>query len=450
MKTIFITITRGSIIRNYFHTGIIDQLIAAGVRVVALVPFFDNNELLKEFSRENMVYEPLKSPTKIRFESFFIEMFRGLVFNKTVKTYYKYKFLTYEPNYALYYPRAFFYFLVKIIPGMKRLTRFLDNLINPQTENDYLFEKYRPDLFFSTTPHDRADIGVMKSAKRFGVPVVGMPKSWDNLSKTLFPVKLKHMFLWSDYMRNEAFDFQGYLKSETTIVGIPQFDFYTNQSLLVSRDEYFRQHSLVPKKKIILYGSTGAGFEENCYIELIQSFRERGVLKDVQVVMRPHIGYEGEMKKFTLLEKYRGFVVDQTDKQSANLKDRWDVSMNHVKNLFNSMHHADVCMNIASTLTFDASACGTPVVNVSFDCQKTEYKKSLARIYETDYFAAVIKIGATYLARNEKEFSESLVASLADKNSKAEQRKRLIDYFVYRVDGKSSERLVSGILALLS
>lgn len=449
MKTVFITITRGSVIRNYFHTGIIKKLLERNVRVVALVPFYENKDLLKEFSAPNLIFEPLVWPKKIKFESLFIELFRGLIFNDTIRTYYKYKFLTYEPKYLYYYPRAIFYSFVKRLPGVKKISRIFDLYLNPQYESDYLFKKYKPDLVFCTTPHERGDVGVIKSARRFKVFVTGMPKSWDNLSKTLFPVKLDKIFVWSDYMKDEALRFQGYTEDEVSVVGIPQFDFYANKNLLLTREDFCQSVHLDPKKKIILYGSTGCGFDENGYLELVHKYQEEGFLKDIQVLMRPHVGYAGEMEKFDPLEKYEGFVVDRSDKQSKQLKDKWDISINHIKNLYNSLYHADVCVNIASTLTLDSTACGTPVVNICFDLIKEDFHKSIARVYETDYMSAVMSFRGTWVVRKKEDFLGFLNEALLNKNGKKNERKEILDYFICNVDGKSSDKLAEGIVDCL-
>lgn len=450
MKTIFITITRGSIIRNYFHTGVISKLLKSGVRIVALVSFYDNKELLKKLAQDNLTFEPLIPSKKIRLNQLFGEMFRGAIFNKTIKTYYKYRFFSYEPRYYLYYPRLIVYLFIKHVPGIKKILRFLDKCINPQLENELLFEKYKPDLVFSTTPHERSDVGVIKCAQKYRIPTLAMPKSWDNLSKILFPVKADHLFVWSDYMRGEAMKYQDYEKKGVSVVGISQFDFYANENLLLSRAEYCKKMKLDPNKKIILYGSTGSCFDENGYIDLIRKSLENGGLENVQVVMRPHLGYKGEMNKFDPMERHVGFVVDRSDNQSVELKDRWDISIDHILNLYNSLYHADVCINIASTLTLDSIACGTPVVNICFDFLPKAYHESISRVYETDYFGSVIRFNATYVARNEEEFIKYISYALSHKFAKISEQKRLIGYFMHKLDGNSSTRLAQGILKFIS
>lgn len=191
MKTIFITISRGSLIRNFFHSGMVSYLLDAGMRVVVLTPSYGDPALFKEYAHERLILEPLLKVKNIRFHELMLECFKGAVFNQTVHSQYLYRIVgTKRPNRLFYLPRLLFFAPLRFIPGAKSFLRWVDFKINPQMEHDYLFEKYKPDLVFATVCHERSDIGVLKSAKRFSVKSVQMPKSWDNPSKLLFSVKI--------------------------------------------------------------------------------------------------------------------------------------------------------------------------------------------------------------------------------------------------------------------
>jgi len=438
-------------IRGFFHSGIISNLLKANFKVVVLSPFHDKKELFQPYLHDNLILEPLFYPKKVRFEKFFLEMFKGVIFNKTSKVYYKYKFIIYEPKRYLYYPRLFIFSFVKHIPGIKGFLRWLDFVLNLQKEHDYLFKKYKPDLVFVTTPHERSEIGVIKSAKRFKVKNISMSKSWDNLSKILFQIKTDYHFVWSDFMKDEAMRFQDYKEDEIVVNGIPQFDFYQRKDWLLSREDFCKKFNFDPSKKIILYGSTGCGFDENGYLELIKKYIDKGEIKKAQVLMRPHVGYVGEQEKFNEIERYKEFVADRSDKQMDIFKDHWDISIDHIKNLYNSLYHADVCLNIASTLTLDSVACGTPVINLGFDLESNiPYNKSIRRVYETEYISAVIRSKGSWLVNNKKEFLIALQEVLKNKNIRSKEREEMIKYFMYKNDGKTAQRISEKIIALIN
>ncbi|MCI0679721.1 CDP-glycerol glycerophosphotransferase family protein [bacterium] len=449
MKTIFITISRGSLIRNFFHTGVISRLLNAGFRVVVLTPQYDKPEIFTEYAHPNLILEPLIDPKDIRFRGIIRELQRGASFNKTINLRYRYPFAGDEPSKILYPLRLLFLAPLRFFPGFKRLLRFIEYKANPQHEHDYLFEKYKPDLVFTTAVYEPSDDGVLKSAKRFGVPTVCMPKSWDNPSKLLFPVMADKIIVWSPFMKEQVMKLQGYREKEIFISGAPQFDIYTSRDphILLSREEFSRRLGLDPKKKIILYGSTGMScLTEADYCLLIKKYIDAGELGGAQILVRPHIGYAGDLEKFAPLKKLEpDIVIDTSDTQDNTFKDRWDPSRAHLYHLYNSLYHSDACINMGSTLTIDAILCGTPVINVAFDIVPMPMSRSPRRFYKSDYIEAVARFGVTRLVRNEDEYKKALKDLLLHEKPEADSHRDFVEYFAYRNDGRSAER-VAGIL----
>lgn len=428
--------------RNFFRTGVISQLLENGNKVVVLTPYC-GHPVFNEFKHPNLYFEPLIESVNLKWNKFFIEMEKAAIFNKTVHIRYKYRITGRAPNRIIYFLRLFFLAPLRFAPGIKTLIRRLDFWVNPEIQHDYLFEKYRPDLVFSTAAG--GDVSVIKSAKRYGVKSVDMPKSWDNLSKFLFNAKADYLIVWSEFMKKRAVEFQGYKEDEMIVTGVPQFDYYTKKEKLLSREEFCRQFDFDPKKKIIFYGSGGGrACREFDYIELLHYYLDNGLLKNVQVLVRPHMGYQGDAEKLAQAKNFNNFVVDATDTADAVFKDRWDTSEAHLNHLFNSLSHADVCVNIASTLTLDASACGTPVININFDVKKdVDPHWSTKRAYKTDYVDAIVKSGGTWMAESEEKFLEYLRGILEENFclEKKKERASMVDYFLYKLDGRAAERI---------
>lgn len=452
MKTIFITISRGSLIRNFFHTGVVSRILDKGVKVVALLPEDVDKESLKDYTSKNLIIEPLLSPRGMRFKRFILECFKGAVFNKTVHIRYRYRFAGENPSKLLYLPRMMFMAPLRFIPGFKKFIRWVEFKINSQPEHDYLFEKYKPDLVFATTAQTSSDVGVLKSAKRFGVPAVQMAKSWDNLSKMLFDVKTDYMIVWNEFMKKQALFLQDYKDSEIIVTGAPQFDYYAQKENLWSREHFCEIFSLDPDKKIILYGSTGGhcAYEAD-YIQLIKNYIDKGFLTNVQIFIRPHVGYVGDEDKFLKVEKCDDVFVDRSARRNENFKDKWDISRDHLKVLFNSLYYADVCINMASTLTIDATLCDTSVINISFDTDgPVPYSMSPRRFYKTDYISEVTGFGITWLVESEEDFKNALIDILEKGEKKDERKEDFIKYFAYKKDGKAAERIAYSLINIMN
>jgi CDP-glycerol glycerophosphotransferase (TagB/SpsB family) len=173
----------------------------------------------------------------------------------------------------------------------------------------------------------------------------------------------------------------------------------------------------------------------------------RGELAFANILVRPHLGYRGDADRFTTLEDEGKVVVDKSDKQNHKLRDHYDTSIDHVYNLFNSLYHADVCVNSASTLSLDAVACGTEVVNFNFDAGPVSRKNnSIKRLFVSDYVRELMDADGTWLVKNKKEFIDALKGIL----EKGEQKdsKKMINTFMYKTEGKSAERITDVLIRI--
>ncbi len=448
-KTIFITMLRGSLIRNFFRAGLISKLLDRGMRVVILTPNWKDEELFGEFAHPNLFLEPINTNTRKRFTRVLEEFYKGASFNDTVHILYTHRFTGEKnPSKILYPVRMIFMAPLSFFSFAKPLLRWVDFVLNPEREHDYLFKKYKPDVVFNTA--SRGDYGVLKSARRFRIPSIDMPKSWDNLSKMLFNTKGNYMIVWSPFMKEQAMRLQGYKPEEVVVAGIPQQDVYKHTDRLLSRKDFCARFGFDPEKKIILYGSMGGNScDEPKFLDIIKRFVDERKLQNVQVLVRPHIGYAGDKERFLRVNEYSGFVVDETDKQSDKFKDRWDTSENHIYHLFNSLYHADVCVNIASTLTFDATAVGRPVINIAFDPGDVMPPYTPTPLwYKTDYKKAFTEVGGTWHVKNEEELLGALTDTLERGMKKEEGMKKIVDRFMYKNDGRASERIAEFLIKL--
>ena len=176
---------------------------------------------------------------------------------------------------------------------------------------------------------------------------------------------------------------------------------------------------------------------------------EEGRLEDANILVRPHLGYQGDTERFSSLQGKAGIAIDTSDKQNHALRDHFDTSMNHVYNLYNSLYHADVCVNVASTLSLDAAACGTPVINFNFDAEEgIASESSVKRLFVSDYVKHLMASGGTWLAKSKGEFLEMLQDVL--EKGKQKDIQKMVQTFMYKLDGKSAERIADVLLKILN
>ena len=447
-KTVFITISRVGFIRNLLRTGVVSKLLGHGFRVILLTPYHNAPELFKDFTHKNLHIEQLYMSQNVRLRWFFTELFKGAVFNDTVYARYRWSIGTPKQPNQLFFPmRMIFFAPLRFVPGARCFIRWLYAFINPLRAHDYLFEKYKPDLVFNTDAG--GDCGVLKSAKRFGVPSIDMPKSWDSLSQMLFNTKADFLLVWNEYMRAQAIKLQCYKENEIVVTGIPQFDFYARKDGLLSREEFCKKYGMDSKKKIILYGSAGANlFDESAHVSLIRQFMDDRKLSEANILVRPHVGYYGDVERFSSLESNAGIVIDRSGKHNHVAHDPFDTSEGHVHTLVNSLYYADVCVNVASTLSLDAIACGTEVINFNFDIGHVDYHAGVRRLFVSDYVKDLMATNGTFLAKNKEDFL-NMLKNVLEKGEKKDTKKT-VDTFIYKLDGKSAERIANALIQIMN
>ena len=84
----------------------------------------------------------------------------------------------------------------------------------------------RPDLLlWPTLIHmDSVENDTVKAARRLGVPVLGMPASWDNLTtKGSFLVRPDKILVWGHASKRHAIDLHGFPENAVTVTGPPHF-----------------------------------------------------------------------------------------------------------------------------------------------------------------------------------------------------------------------------------
>lgn len=452
MKSIAITITRGSTAYNLLHNDFY-RLLREKYKIFLFTSAFIDDRFLPEFSHPNVTLLPLSEKTQTKFERFLFFFHKHLIYNSTVNQKAKWGIIG-DPNsrratYLSYVLRRTFFIPLSHLKFLRDFVRWVDLRFTQKVEVDEFVSKFAEldiKCFISTLVTGDTEVAMMKAAKRLSIPTIGFPKSWDNLSKHGLRVKPDVLVVWNEFMREQAVQFHNYDPDMVTVVGIPQFDRYVDKSVIKSRKEFCEQYGLKPERKIILFGSEGKLFPSDKDVAevIAKLINEDDFDVPSQLLIRPHYGYKNDEEKFTESQQLGNVVVDLFNNPSKNLRDQWDYSFEFADRFINCLYHADVLVNTASTLTLDAMAFDKPVVNVAFDgWKKLPYSKSIERWYETHYYRKVLSYEATWYVRSPEEL-RSAINKIFDKPSlKSEERAKLRNDFCYRLDGQSGQRFAN-------
>ncbi|HEX7281898.1 MAG TPA: CDP-glycerol glycerophosphotransferase family protein [Vicinamibacterales bacterium] len=128
-----------------------------------------------------------------------------------------------------------------------------------------------------------------------------------------------------------------------------------------------------------------------------------------------------------------------------------DVMPEHQKHLGDTLCHADVVVNVASTISIEACIFDTPVVNINFDGPvESPYVKSARRYYSFTHYVNITSREAVRVATSPEQLVADVAAYLADPSLDAAGRKQVVLDQCQFTDGRSAERVVNLVLEELS
>jgi hypothetical protein len=460
MKTIFITMSRGGTARNILQTDVFGKLKESGNRIVILTPAWKDERFLKEFSGENVFFENLIEPKWGLLNKLIVALGKGLVYNDTNMLWDRYWMLDEGKkgsifgggNYFKYIiKKAVFWPLSKIQP-LKELLRLIDSLLVKDIYYKEVFDKWNPDLVFSTSTKENADFFVLKQAKQRGIKTIGMVKTWDNTCRMVFRVKTEKLIVWGKYSMEEAKRFQNYNEKDIIMCGIPQFDFYVNPEYLMTREDFCRMMNIDSGRKIVVFCSEGRVTPYDGEVaEILAKFINISDIKPAAALLvRPHFMHPGDEKKFFEVAKLPDVILDGEYNHDLVFKDRWDYSKEQIKRFTNIIRHADVVITSASTISLDASAFDRPIINVAFDGNHNlPFGRSIKHWYISEYYKNVVRTDGVWMVDNKEELLNAVNSFLENPNLLTAGRAKLRDYFCHKIDGKSGERIAEAVLQYL-
>ena len=162
---------------------------------------------------------------------------------------------------------------------------------------------------------------------------------------------------------------------------------------------------------------------------------------DTHLLVRCHPN--DDFKRYAQFMSHQRVTISKSslDKESRDTF-TWIPPENEMFGLMTMLKASQLCINIASTTSLDAAACGIPVINVAFDgYRKEKYLHSVRRFYDFSHYKDVVQTGAVKMVYNEQELIQWINKYLEDSELDQEKREKLISEQCWKLDGKASERV---------
>lgn len=455
MKTIIIPLFDGFIARNILYTSVITELTKRGDTRVVIIPPKGKVELYaKQFENGTTIFVE-KGPF---WEHDRLEQITEKLFLHSIPTrFMRIRQVDWYWNKGKYVP----YLLATTLRYLghirlwHRFIRRIDLLLPVQPYIREILDRWQPDCIFAPTMIARDEIALMRLGKKRGAVVVGMVKSWDNLtSKAFLRCFPDRMIVHTEIVKREAIEIYGYPEKNIIVTGLPQYDAYLEEGFTETREAFFKKIGADPHKKLITYAPAGdwmTHFDKEI-LSRILDWIDEGKLGSAQVLLRLHPTYESQTEELAgrpnLLVERPGKHFDAPTKEAKLRSVEFDTE--DMRHLASTMRWSDATINTGSTMTIEAAIFDTPVILIAFDGSASlPYWKSVRRYYDRDHYDAILRSGGTTLVRSFDELKDALVRYLENREVHREGRRRIALEQCYKLDGRSAERVAKAVLEML-
>ncbi len=275
------------------------------------------------------------------------------------------------------------------------------------------------------------------AAKKLGIPTLGVIGSWDKLTtKGPLPPHIDRYIVGSQKMSEELQQYHDIPLDKISITGWPQMDVYESPDLMQDRASLFEAIGIPQDHKLLLFGANSKrlGPHEPDISRHLSQQVAQGIFGACTLLIRPH------PKDHTALERYSQFhsppyVIVQPPEEGR---------LDYLASL---LSHADVVIASQGSISLDAIALGSCVVNIAFDGNlKPEHYASIKRWYELDHYLPVVECGGVQLVENYHALDQAIVTYLENPETHQAGRDCVHRTQLEPFDGKASQRLVDLML----
>jgi hypothetical protein len=462
-KTVFLLITCGQAVRNFLLSDVLPML-RHRFNVVILSPYAYSEEFRASYGRPGVHVLPWFENFRSAIERFFLYYLMRKSGSGTHKSWLENleaRAKTATRRRGRYLKHVAFRRLSDLcgaLLGTRGMQAFYHSYylaFLPKSLFARLFSTYRPALVISTTAHHAEAWPLTYFGRRHGSKTLANILSWDNpTTKPAMDNSCDYYTVWSDEMKGELARHFPYIKTSAIVTGTPLFDIYYNRRSAVERAKFLASLGLPIDRPYILWTTnTPAAMPDESQI-VARYWKEVNRTKlagKVSLLVRVHP--KEDLERYSTLRDEPNVAVTAAGKPHWYSSDRWLPSEEDMQLLLNSMLHAAVSVNVASTMSLESFALGLPTINVAFK-SSDEIKDhglmwSFSMYHTSDHYRALVDNGAVDLARSMEELIELTLQALDHGNRRTAAMRMTLEQKAAHCDGTSARRFVEVVEGIL-
>lgn len=206
-----------------------------------------------------------------------------------------------------------------------------------------------------------------------------------------------------------------YSPEMVTVTGSPRYDILAHMEKVYSKHDFKEKYGIVPKNKIILWTTQCHGISEkenkNNFKVMFETLQN---LKDVTLIIKQH---PGERKEHTRMIKE---ILKDYELNALITPKSSDT--------YEQLYACDILVTKSSTTAMEAVALNKPVLILDLSGESDP--------------GGYVTEGVALGVYKEKDLKPALEKLLKDDSELIENRDKYIKKYLYKIDGKSTERVI--------
>ena len=320
----------------------------------------------------------------------------------------------------------------------------------------------KPDAAFSLTPFLFSEEMALRACVLRGVPVSTSVLSFDNItSRGWIAVPFDSYMVWNRHNASELMRAYPYVSpNQVSVVGAPQFDFYSNPAYCWSEEEWRRNLSLPQDRPVILFGG-GYYFcapHEPRFLQQIDDAIEQGEIPHNPVVLFRNHPVDRIDRWLPVLKQAKHVVYDdpwpkgciRPPDVEGRVVGHSNVRTRDIQKLASCLFHSRVHINVASTMAVDGALVDRPQIGPAYDdTPGRKHERTSRDLYLQEHYLPITRSGGLEIVYSRDDLITAIRGALENPSRLSEARQRLVREICTYNDGKATERVAQGVRLFL-
>tara|TARA_B100001996_G_C18632891_1_gene582486 strand:- start:122 stop:1492 length:1371 start_codon:yes stop_codon:yes gene_type:complete len=288
-----------------------------------------------------------------------------------------------------------------------------------------IIDDFNPDAIIATPANLRysEEVDFIKYGKKKGIFSVISVLSWDNLTtKGGFNISPDKFIVWNSIHEKELINYHDVDKKNILILGSTFFDkWFMEKYDGFKKQDFNRIFNIKSEDKFIIYlgSSSNLGKHDQNVISEILKFLENSSMKDLIVILKPHLTNKNYLNKFENVDNVRVW--------------RNDLTIDWVENqaMFKfGLNNAICSLGLNTTAMIDSVINHCPVISIIYEGNIDQPTNSAI------HFKNIMDSNIFYVINGTNNLDQYINSAAKDRSSFEEKRNKFISNFIRPIDPK--------------